>query len=468
MTITAGEDQRTSQKALRVNLDSPAYGAFAEIGAGQEVARWFFRVGGAARTVAKSTSAYDMAVSDSLYGPARRYVSRQRLEAMLEREFALLVEGLASTRGATTPFFSFADTVATRRRGRNENGRGWVGIRFQSRPQEAPSQVIVHVQLVDSAVVDEQRTLGVLGVNLIWAALFVRDDLPALIRSLMDGLSRDHIEIDTMKLSGPLFAGVDNRLVSLQLVEQGMTDAAMFTASDEVVQPSEILYNKPILVERGSFRPATNLTIDLLERARERFLDEPEVRGAQAVVLAEITLASLQAGDVGHEDFLARARILHVLGLDVLISRFRPYYQLADYLAGYSDRMIGIAVGMPTIRDLLDEQYYEQFGPGALEAIGRLFKRSVKVYVYPTLDPASGQIISADRGPVPPPGDLVRDFLIAVGSLVPLPTCEPSYLSIRTPDVLRRLQTGDSSWEQMVPPLVARSIKQDHLLGYPG
>ena len=221
-------------------------------------------------------------------------------------------------------------------------------------------------------------------------------------------------------------------------------------------------------MERGSFRPATNLTIDLLERARERFLDEPEVRGTPAVVLAEITMASMKQTDVAHEDFLARAQILHDLGFDVLISRFRPYYQLADYLAGYSNRMIGIVVGMPTIRDLLDEQYYDQLPAGALEAIGRLFKRAVKMYVYPMLDPDTGQVVSADSGPVPPPANLVRDFLIAVGSVVPLRGYQQSYLSIRTRDVLRRLQSGDPSWEQMGPPIVAESIKQHHLLGYAG
>lgn len=348
----------TREKAHRLNLESPAYGSFAEIGAGQEVARWFFLVGGAAGTVAKSISAYDMAVSDSLYGCTQRYVSRQRLEAMLEHEFSQVVESLEPTRGATSTFFAFADTVATRRHGHGENGRGWVGIRFQTRPLEPPSQIIVHVHLLDRTAIAEQQTLGVLGVNLTYGAFYDREDLSALIGALMDGLGREHIEIDMVKVSGPAFAGVDNRVLSLQLVEQRLTDAAMFTAAGEVVQPSEVLYKKPILVERGSFRPATRLTVDLLERARERFVEEPEVRGAEPVVLAEMTLRSLSGeSGVGPEDFLARAEILHVLGIDVLVSRFQPYYQLTDYLAGYTDRMIGIAVGLPTIRDILDEQY---------------------------------------------------------------------------------------------------------------
>ncbi len=466
--IAGGAGPGTSAKALEVNLDPPTYGSFAEIGAAQEVARWFFHVGGAARTIAKSTSAYDMAVSDSLYGVAQRYVSRQRLEAMLQHEFSQLTASLGRTRGESTSFFAFADTVATRRHGHEEDGRGWVGITFQARPLETPSQIIVHVELHDSAAVDQQQTLGVLGVNLIHGAFYRRKDVRALIVSLMDDLSRERLEIDMIKVSGPAFAGVDNRGLSLRLVEEQLTDAAMFTAAGEVVQPSEVLHKKPILVERGSFRPATLLTVDLLERARERFLAEPEVRGSQPVVLAEMTLRNLASGTgVDEDDFLARAEILHVLGIDVLLSRFRPFYQLADYLAAYTDRMIGIAIGMPTIGDVLEEQGSE-LGGGALESIGRLFKRSVKMYVYPTRDTVSDQIISVDKAPAPAPWHHLRDLLLELGHLEPLQGFEPRYLSIHTPDVLKRLQSGDPSWEELVPLAVARSIKERKLFGYSG
>jgi hypothetical protein len=467
--MTGDNGSGTHQKALKINLDSLTFGSFAEIGAGQEVARWFFSVGGAARTVAKSISAYDMAVSDSLYGSTKRYVSRQRLEAMLDREFEQLAASLGRPRGETTAFFAFADTAATGGHGRSEEGRSWVGIRFQARPLEVPSQIIVHVHLLDSTAVAQQQTLGVLGVNLIYGAFFLREDMTRLVGSLNDEISREHIEIDMIKVSGPAFAGVDNRLLSLQLVEQRLTDAAMFTASGEVVQPSEVLYKRPILVERGSFRPATKLTVDLLEQARERFLAEPEVQGAEAMVLAEITLHNLLSGSsVAHQDFLARADILHVLGIDVLISSFRPYYQLADYLAAYTDRMIGIAVGIPTLRDVFDEQYYEELSGGALESIGRLFKRSVKMYVYPTRDSISGEIVSVDNAHVPPPGHHLRNLLLELGRVEPLQGYEPKYLSIHTPDVLARLQKGEPAWEEMVPPAVAQSIKEHKLFGYRG
>lgn len=310
------------------------------------------------------------------------------------------VGNLGPRRGDTKCFFAFADTVATRSYKTRGNGRGWLGVRFQSRPREQPSEVIVHAHLHDSTAARQQEALGVLGVNLISAAFLRRDAPAALIASLMDDLTRDQVELDMIKLSGPAFPGVDNRLMSLQLVEQGLTDAAMFTASGEVVQLSEVLYKKPILVERGSFRPATKLTLDLLNRALEQFEQEPSVRGQKPVVLAEMTLRTLvAAADIGHTDFLARADILRALGFDVLISRFEPYYELAEYLAGYTDGLIGLAVGLPTIRQVADEKYYTDLPGGVLESTGRLFKRSVKMYVYPTRDQATGQVRVLGEGP---------------------------------------------------------------------
>jgi hypothetical protein len=456
----------TRQKALALNLDAKTYGTFAEIGGGQEVARWFFSVGGAAGTVAKTISAYDMAVSDSLYGPSPRYVSRQRLEAMLEHEFAQLRSGLEVPRGDGKCFFAFADTVTTGSYRHPGPGRGWLGVRFQARPHEAPSEIIVHAHLRDSTATRQQEALGVLGVNLIYGAFFRRENPADLIASLMDELSRERVELDMIKLSGPAFLGVDNRLMSLQLVERGLTDAAMFTASGEVVQPSEVLHKKPILVERGSFRPATKLTLDLLNRAREQFLQDPSVRGQQPIVLAEMTLRNLMEPDVGHADFLARADILRALGFDVLVSRFEPYYQLAEYLAGYTDELIGLAVGLPTVRQVSDEKYYTGLPGGVLESAGRLFMRSVKMYVYPTRDPVSGQIQSVEQTSVPPPWHHLHDLLLEIGRIEPIRGYDESYLSIRTPDVLGRIQRGDASWEQMVPTAVAEIIKTKHLFGW--
>jgi hypothetical protein len=457
----------TRQKALALNLDATTYGTFAEIGAGQEVARWFFSVGGAAGTVAKTISAYDMAVSTGLYGPTQRYVSRQRLESMLEQEFAQLLERLGSGRGDSKRFFAFADTAATRSYGKSESGRGWLGIRFQAEPLQEPSEIILHAHLWDSTAAREQEALGILGVSLIYGAFHRRNPIEDLLAALMEGLSREQVEIDMIKLSGPAFAGVDNRLMSLQLVARGLTDAAMFTANGEVVQPSEILYKRAILVERGSFRPATKLTLDLLDRAREQFLEEPDMGSESPVVLAEMTLRTLTVSpDIGHPDFLARADILSALGYDVLISRFEPFYQLAEYLARYTDGLIGLAVGLPSIREIADEKYYTDLPGGVLESAGRLFKRSVKMYVDPTRDPVSGLIQTLNQADIRAPWHHLNKLLLEIGRLVPIRSYDESYLSIRTPDVLARIKQGDPSWESVVPPVVVEMIKAKQLFGW--
>jgi len=419
--------------------------------------------------VAKTISAYDMSVSDALYGRTQRYVSRQRLEAMLAHEFDQLVESLGPTRGQTTSFFAFADTVATRSHAHPANGRGWVGVRFQVKPLAEPSEVIVHVHLLDAATVGQQEALGILGVNLIHAALVHHDAVTALVGALMDGLSRTRVEIDMIKLSGPAFADVDNRLMSLQLVEQNLTDAAMFTAAGEVVQPSEVLYKRPILVERGSFRPVTLVSLDVLERARDLFLKEPGVEGSVPIVLAEMTLRTLSEGDrVDHGDFLDRADILSALGFDVLISRFKPYYQVADYLAAYTDRMIGIALGLQSIHEIVEEKYYDELAGGVLEALGRLFKRSVKMYVYPMRDPDTGEVLAGDRPTLPPPWTHLETLLLEAHLVEPIRAYNEAYLSIRTQDVLARIQRGDPSWTTMVPPAVAATIKGKKLFGCEG
>jgi hypothetical protein len=457
----------TRQKAMKLNLDATTYGTFAEIGGGQEVARWFFAVGGAAGTVAKTISAYDMGMSDALYGHAERYVSRQRLEAMLDQEFGQVLRQLEPGRGDKKRFFAFANTVATRSYKNPGNGRGWLGICFQAKPHEEPSHIIFHAHLLDSTAARQQEALGILGVNLVYGAFFRRENPEQLIASLMDDLSREQVELDMIKFWGPAFAGVDNRLMSLQLVELGFTDAAMFTATGEVVQPSEVLYKRPILVERGTFRPVTNLTHDLFKRAREMFLGEPTVRGKEPVLMAEMTLRSLiSEPEVAHSDFLARADILGALGLDVLISRFETYYQLAEYLARYTDALIGLAIGMPAIRQVADEKYYKDLPGGVLESVGRLFKRFVKMYVYPTRDPVTGEIQSLLHPPAPPPWHHLTNLLHDIGRTQAIESYNESYLSIHREDVLKRIQSGDPSWEERVPEVVAGIIKAKKLFGW--
>ena len=458
----------TLHKALALNLDNGKYGTFAEIGAGQEVAGWFFRAGHASGTVAKSVSAYDMKVSDSMYGPTSHYVSRERLESMLDHEYAELLERLDAKRGENTNFFVYADTVATRRRTPTETGHGWLGMRFQDHPRHAPSEIIIHVQMLDQDPLGQASALGIFGVNLIYAAFHSWWDPIALIKSLRDGLSGHRGEVDMIKFSGPAFEQLDNRLMSLQLVELGMTQAAMFTAQGEVVQPAEVLYHRPVLVERGSFRPITNVTLDMLDRALVQVrTDRKPEEIADVVVLMEMTLSNLmESQEIDHKDFLARADILAALGKDVLISNYTRFDGVTDYLRHYTKNRIGMVVGFPTLLEIFKEEYYVELEGGILEGIGRLFQGLVRLYVYPTIDAASGQLLTAENPAIRPELKHLYEYLWDNQYICTIRDYDAAQLRVSPGEVLAKLQAGDPSWEQLVPREAAEVIKQKGLFGY--
>jgi hypothetical protein len=466
--MKAEMDVGTNKKAFQINLDTMRYGTFAEIGAGQEVARRFFHVGGASGTVAKTMSAYDMTFSDAIYGPATRYVSRARLQTMIDHEYDLLLERLGEKLGSHCAFFCFADTVAARSFKQHKESHGWLGVRFQAQPRCDPSQIIVHVRMLDEENVDQQEALGVIGVNLLYGA-FYHSQPEKLISSLQENLAPGRIQVDMIKFSGPAFRGVDNRLMSLQLVSQGLTDAVMFAADGETVQPAEVFYKKAILVERGSFRPVTHATNDMLDGARRDFLKESECSDKELVVLMEMTLQNLLAeGQLNHADFLARVDILGALGWPVLISRFGEYYRLAGYLARYTNRKVGLVMGVPSVLEIFNEKYYLNLEGGILEALGRMFKTGLKLYVYPMIDETTGKIIhSADLEVAPNLRALYR-YLIDNHYIHEIADFHPEYLRIHPPDVLAKLQAGDPGWERMVPPEVAQIIKEREFFGYRG
>jgi len=461
----------THQKALQINLDPTKYGTFAEIGAGQEVARWFFRVGGAAGTIAKTMSAYDMTISDAIYGQADRYVTRQRLHSMLDHEYQLLEERLKEKRGATTKFFVFADTVKARgyKQQLAEESHGWLGVRFQTEPLAPPSEVIVHVRMLDAENIPQQEALGVMGVNIIYAALYLHHDPRTFIQSLMDNLTHDRVEADMIKFSGPVFQKIDNRIMTLELVQQGLANAAMFTADGEVVHAAEVLYKKPILVERGSFRPVTKVTLDMLECAQAQFVQEPAVHGEPIVVLMEMTLKNLtEGGVIDHRDFLDRVDLLGSLGKTVLISNYGEYYRLAAYLFRYTKKMIGVVMGVPTLHELFEEKYYTDLEGGILESFGRLFKNALKLYVYTLRDPVTGALITAENLRVAPNLRHLYAYLLENLHIHALKGYEETCLPIFSRDVLAKIRAGDLSWERMVPSQAAALIKERKLFGYKG
>lgn len=451
----------TRQKALEINLDPAPYGTFAEIGAGQEVARWFFRVGAAAGTIAKTVSAYDMAVSTAVYGESDRYVSRMRLESMLDHEIDLLVQRLQGKRASTSTLFAFADTVATRSFSRHKDGDGWMGIRFQHRPQAPPSEVILHVRMYDREATREQEALGVVGVNLVYGAFRCADTPDRLISSLMDGLGPERIEIDTIKFSGPCFDGVDNRLMSLQLVERGFTDATMFTAEGEVVQPAELIYDRPILVERGSFRPIIKPALDMLERVQEELLEEQRAAGsASPCVMMEMTLHNLLAREqLGHCDFLALVDMLGALGKTTMISNYGRHDQLGAYLRRYSKERILFVLGIPGLVELFDDKYYTDLDGGILEGLGRLFKEKVTLHVYPHSDPVSKALVTTESLEVAPHVRHLYAHLVENALIKPVRGFDEEHLDVLPSAVRARIQSGDRSWENMVPDRVVPLIQ---------
>ncbi|MFZ0961819.1 MAG: TonB-dependent receptor [Terriglobia bacterium] len=454
----------THRKALSINLDPTKFGTFAEIGAGQEVARWFFHVGHASATVAKSMSAYDMVISDIIYGPTDHYVSRARLESMLDHEWEQLLERLNPGRGDSTSFFVFADTVATRSRSRHQNGQGWMGMRFQAEPRAPMSQIIIHVNLLDQVSVSAQEALGILGVNLVYGAFHQRQP-ENLMKTLMEGLSRQRVEIDMIKFSGPAFAEVDNRLASLHLVELGLTDATLFTAAGEVVQPAEVLYQKPVLLLRGRFRPITNVSLDMLTAAVDRFKKIPGVDG-DPVVLMGMTLQNLGTEHgIDRRDFLDRADILGALGKTVMVSNYRRFDSVTSLLRHYTSQWLGFVMGVPTLRAVFDEHYYTDLPGGIMEGLGRLFQGNVRLYVHPTRA-QSGEVATSSTLEVAPPLQHLLAYLREMGGIEAIEDVDLRQLHMMPDKVLAAIQNGTPGWEQYLPPPAAEVIKQRALFGY--
>jgi hypothetical protein len=459
---------QVNRKALELNLDGRIYGTFAEIGAGQEVARRFFYVGAAAGTVAKTMSAYDMTFSDEIYGTVERYVSRQRLWGMLEHEFSLLRERLDAKLGAEKTFFVFADTVAARSYRTHNESHGWMGIRFQTAPRGPVNEIIIHVRMLDAENIDQQEALGIIGVNLIYGAFRHYEDPAKLIGTLLDDLSSRRIEVDMIRFSGPVFGAVDNRLMSLQLVAQGLGRAAMFRADGEVVQPAEELYKRAVLIERGSFRPVTHVTHEMLRCALDDFAPRERAAPRGVLTLAEITMQNLlSTGELDPRDFLDRTDILGALGQTVLVSNFGEYFRLVDYVARHTTEAIGLALGVPSLEEIFLEKYYTGLEGGILEGLGRLFKKGVRLYAYPRLG-TDGSVITADNLSVEPKLRHLYSYLRENDFIVPVSDYREDILSIKSPEVLARLRAGDPTWEQCVPPAVASIIRERRLLGCRG
>ena len=454
-------------KTLRINLNQNIYGSFAEIGAGQETARHFFRAGGASGTIAKAMSAYDKSFSDAVYGREEdgRYVTESRLNKMLDHETNLLEERIDRSNNPEYLFFTYANTVATIDFSKRYKGHGWIGIQFQLEPnQKEYNRIVLHVRFKQIEARLQQETCGIVGVNLIYGAFYKHDEPKKLLRYLYDHIDKDTLEIDMINFSGPHFSQVDNRLMSLQLIKNDMTEAVMFGPDGNNILPAALLYKKNILALRGSFRPVTKVNIDMLEKSQELFCTIPKVAKANTEIIFEITLENLKAyGDIDEKDFLARAELIGSLGHIVMISKFKEYYKLVEYFDKYTKSRIALSMGVNSLVDIFDEKYYRHLSGGILEAFGKLFFKNVQVYLYPMKDPNTGAIINSDNLIVSEQMKDLYKFFKHNNKLTDIEDYEEANLSIYSREVLQMISNDVQGWEAMLPEGIADIIKKNQL-----
>ncbi|MBT8304652.1 MAG: TonB-dependent receptor [Bacteroidia bacterium] len=454
-------------KALRINLNEHIYGTFAEIGAGQETVRNFFRAGGASGTIAKAMSAYDKDFSDAVYGieDDKRYVTEARLKKMLHHETKLIEDRISREKHPNKLFFTYANTVATIDFAKKYKGHGWLGIRYQIEPDQDYNEIVLHIRFKENDAKLQQETLGILGTNLIYGAFYKYNQPKKLLRYLYDHLHKDQIEIDTINFSGPLYEEIDNRLMSLQLVKNGMTEAVMFSPDGNNVLPAAVLYKKNILTLRGSFRPVTKVNMDMYEKSYNMFIKENRVDPERTKVIFEITLSNLRAeGEIDEQDFMDRARLLCSLGQTVMISNFKEYYKLVEYLSQYSKNRMGLSMGVNNLVDIFDEKYYRHLSGGILEAFGKLFFKDLRVYLYPQLN-EDGSVINSENLKVHPRMKELYKFFKYNGKVVDITEFDPKSLTIFSRTVLKMINEGNPGWEAMLPKGVSKLIKEQSLFG---
>jgi len=458
----------THKKALAINRDESRYGTFAEIGAGQEVARWFFRVGGAASTVAKTMSAYDMTFSDAIYGPAEQHVSRQRLITMLDHEYHLLIERLGSKRGERSSFFVFANTVKAKGFRGEGNYHGWMGVRFQAQPGGSANDVIVHFWLHDQSNLDQQEALGIFGVNLLYGSAYHHHDPKLIIQELMDGLNPERIEIDMLEFRGSTFNGLDNQWVNLELVKRRYTSSAIFAPDQTVHQAAELLYRRPVIVSRGSFRPIFKGSLDMVHQGVQRFRQIIPEEAGEPLEIMEISLTNLRDGEsFDTADYLARIDLLSQLGKTVMVSNRPEFHSLAAHLRRNTKKPIGLVLGASLLEEIFDERYYENLDGGLLEAFGRLFKRDLTLFVYPVIESHTNRVKRAKDIIIPKNLSHLLSYLLHCQSIIDLEVPEKEVTIVdKQIDVVTLIANNDHSWEKLVPEAVFKRIKERGYFGY--
>ena len=461
----------TLEKALRINLDEKKYGTIAEIGAGQEVARHFFLAGAAAGTIAKTISAYDMTFSDALYGVQEggRYVSKLRVRAMLEKEFALVIDRVGTSRSKASRFFAYSTTVAAKSFNRDNECHAWCGIKVQMYPGAEASEIIVHVRMRDSSAEMQQDALGKLGVNIIYAAYYYFENPKGIIESLTDNIEQNRIELDSIEFYGPYFEDVDNRGINLHLIRSWKTRAIMFKPDGSVAIPAEILYKKNVLTIRGSFKPVTKLNVDMIEQGLNAFKKLDDVTTENTIALAEISLNDIRGNDikVPEEDIIARVHLLNSLGYSVMISDYTRYFSLRAYFRQFTNLQIGIVLGIINVKQIFDEKSYKGVEGGILEGFGKLFPDHTRLFVYPELDQA-GELNDYTTVKVQDQLRFLYRHLLENNFIFGIETSNKDLFKIYSREVLKQLPHGRGSWEQDVPEGTAEEIIENKFFGYRG
>ena len=457
-------------KALRINLNEHIYGTFAEIGAGQEVARHFFRSGGASGTIAKTMSAYDKEFSDAIYGvePDNRYVSESRLKKMLSHEINLLESRMDRSKHPNKMFFTYANTVATIDFAKKYRGHGWMGLKFQTDSSDDYSEILIHVRFNLFEARAQQEALGLMGINLIYGAYYKHDQPRKLLKYLNDHIDPGAIEIDTVNFSGPLFKDVDNRLMSLELVKNGMTEAVMFGPDGNNILPARVLYKKNILAIRGSFRPVTKVNEDMFDKSVEIMSHEEDYNENEHLTLFEITLSNLKTsnGDVNEIDFIHRATLLCSLGMTVMITNFKEYYRLAEYFSNYTQEKIVLTMGVNNLVEIFDEKYYNHLSGGILEAFGKLFYKNLRIFLYPMKNKKTGEIINSNNLHVASRMKNLYKFFKFNNKVIDIFGFDKTLLDIYSIKVLKMIKEDQKGWEKMLPKKVTSLIKEKKLFGY--
>ena len=455
----------TNRKALKINIDTPFYGSFAEIGGGQEVARYFFQAGGASQTVAKSISAYDKSFSDELYnqGKKGRYVSEDRVKKMLNEEF-LQVASLLNSKVDKTLFFSFADTVEILNFTKTNQGHGWMGVKFQLHKNAEPNTVILHVKLLENDGLLQQRTVGTLGVNLIYACAYYYEHPNIFLQSLIDNLSKDQLRITMIRMEGPDLDYVDNRLLGVQLVKHGITHAIMFDKDGNVAQPSDMLYKKNVLAIRGQFKPITNITVDIINRSLNLFQLDENYEPDNTLFFCELTLNGISShGEIDVNNFLERVNMLNDIGQNVMVSDFKEFYKLTTFFTQFNIKQLRVIIGVPTLEKVLQKKYYENLNGGILEAVAKLFNKNSKMYIYPTMKEGSGELITSENIRMEEDVKMLFAYLVYNRFILDIQTTLIKELYVNSHEVLHMIKTGNKDWKKYVPITIAQRIKKKNL-----